>query len=58
MNKKFSIVQSLDIDKLDNEIQNYIHISGRKDPYIFMSDVTAEKITQHYDPIDVYEYGR
>lgn len=58
MSKKFSIVKSLDVDKLDNEIQNYIHISGRKDPYIFMSDATADKIAQHYDSVDIYSNVR
>lgn len=54
MNKKFSIVKSLDVDKLDKEIQDYIHISNNRNPYIFMSDATADKIAQHYDPIDIY----
>jgi hypothetical protein len=54
MSKKFSIVKTLDINKLDNEIENYIHISNNKNPYIFMSDATADSIAQHYDPIDIY----
>lgn len=54
MSKKFSIIQSLDIDKLDYEIQNYINISNNRNPYIFMSDATAEKIAQYYDPVDIY----
>ena len=58
MNKKFSIVKSLDIDKLDSEIQNYMHISNNHDPYIFMSDATANTIAQHYDPIDAYSNVR
>lgn len=58
MSKKFSIVQSLDINKLDYEIQNYINISNNHDPYIFMSDATADKIAQHYDPVDMYSNVR
>ena len=54
MSKKFSIVKSLDIDKLDKEMQEYIHISNNHNPYIFMSGATADKIAQHYDPIDIY----
>lgn len=54
MSKKFSIVKSLDIDKLDNEIKNYMRISNSHDPYIFMSDATADIIAQHYDPVDIY----
>ena len=58
MNKKFSIVKSLDIDKLDSEIQNYMHISNNHDPYIFMSDATANTIAQYYDPVDIYSNVR
>ena len=58
MSKKFSIIQSLDIDKLDYEIQNYINISNNRNPYIFMSDATADKIAQHYDPVDIYSNVR
>lgn len=58
MSKKFSIIQSLDIDKLDYEIQNYINISNNRNPHIFMSDATADKIAQHYDPVDIYSNVR
>lgn len=55
MSKKFSIVKSLDIDKLDKEIQEYIHISNNHNPYIFMSDATAEAIIRQFDPMGLFD---
>lgn len=48
MSKKFSIVKTLDIDKLNSEIKNYISIDNEIDPYIFMSNETKEAITRQY----------
>ena len=50
MSKKFSIVKTLDIDKLDSEIVNYISINNEVDPYIFMSNETKEVIVRQCDP--------
>ena len=52
MGKKFSIIKTLDIDKLDSEIEEYICINNEVDPYIFMSNETAEAIIRHFDSIN------
>lgn len=44
MNKKFSIVKTIDLDKLSNEINKYIKETGETNPYIFMHDDTADAI--------------
>lgn len=42
MRKKFSILKTIDLDKLCCEIDNYIIQTGKTDPYIFMSTATSE----------------
>ena len=53
MSKKFSIVATIDFNKLDNEIGEYVKRNGNFDPYIFMSEDTAEAIKNEYE----VEYG-
>ena len=55
MGKKFSIVKTLDIDKLDSEIEKYICINNEVDPYIFMSNETAEAIIRQRDPLGLFD---
>lgn len=55
MSKKFSIVKTLDIDKLNSEIKNYISINNEVDPYIFMSNETKEAIIRHCDPLGLLD---
>ena len=55
MGKKFSIVKTLDIDKLDSEIEEYICINNEVDPYIFMSNETAEAIIRQCDPLGLFD---
>ena len=55
MGKKFSIVKTLDIDKLDSEIEEYICINNEVDPYIFMSNETAEAIIRQCDPLGFFD---
>lgn len=43
-NKKFSIIQKIDLDKLNNEIENFISISKETNPYLFMSKNTFNAI--------------
>ena len=53
MSRKFSIIATIDFNKLDNEIGEYVKRNGNFDPYIFMSEDTAEAIKNEYE----VEYG-
>lgn len=44
MSRKFSIITAINFDKLDNEISEYVQYHGNFDPYIFMSEDTANAI--------------
>lgn len=44
MSKKFSIVNAINFEKLDNEIEAYVNCNCNFDPYIFMSEDTAKAI--------------
>ena len=55
MGKKFSIVKTLDVDKLDSEIEKYICVNNETNPYIFMSDETAEAIIKQLDPMGLFD---
>ncbi len=48
MSRKFSIVQSINLNKIHNEIDEYILQNNCFDPYIFMSDETIEAIMQEF----------
>ena len=49
MSRKFSIITTIDFDKLDNEIREYVQRNGNLDPYIFMSEDTANTIESEYE---------
>jgi hypothetical protein len=55
MSKKFSIIKTLDTDKLDNEIDKHISINNEINPYIFMSNETAEAILRQFDPMGLFD---
>lgn len=49
MNRKFSIIATLDLDKIDDEIEKYVNQVGGSfnpffEPYIFMNADTARAI--------------
>lgn len=44
MSRKFSIVSTVNLDKLCDELEDYISCNGNFDPYIFMSEDTARAI--------------
>ena len=44
MGKKFSILKTIDIDKLYKDVNEYIYETGEKNPYIFMHNDTIEAI--------------
>ena len=46
MSKKFSILKTIDIDKLYKDVNEYIYETGEKNPYIFMCDETANAISE------------
>lgn len=46
MSKKFSILKTIDIDKLYKDVNEYIYETGEKNPYIFMCKDTIEAISQ------------
>ena len=50
MIENFSIIKTLDLDKLDNMIDKYICMTNRRDPYIFMSDDTCNAIADAVSP--------
>lgn len=54
MIEKFSIIKTLDLDKLDNMIDKYICMTNKRDPYIFMSNDTANAIVDITNPLDVF----
>lgn len=41
---KFSIIATIDLNKIDDEINKYVKCNGNFDPYIFMSEDTARAI--------------
>lgn len=49
MSKKFSIVQSINLNKIHNEIDDYILQTNCFNPYIFMSDKTKDAILQEFE---------
>jgi hypothetical protein len=49
MNKKFSIVTAININKIFEELDNYINQEGYYDlPYLFMSEDTAKTIEKEF----------
>lgn len=58
MGEKFSIIETLNVDKLYDKIDEYICTNNETDPYVFMSDETAEAIIQQLDPMDLFGVGK
>ena len=52
MIEKFSIIKTLDLDKLNNMIDKYICMTNNRDPYIFMSNDTADAIADVVNPLN------
>lgn len=52
MIENFSIIKTLDLDKLDNMIDKYICMTNKRDPYIFMSDDTVNAIADAVNPFE------
>lgn len=48
MNKKFSIVNTIDLDKLDNEVDEYVRQTGETNPHIFMHIDTMQAIDRAF----------
>ena len=48
MSKKFSIMTIIDLNKLDNEINEYIRLTSNDDPYIFMNQDTVDAIEDEF----------
>ena len=44
MSERFSIVKTINIDKIFEEIDNYIMTTGETNPYIFMNEDTSKAI--------------
>lgn len=49
MSRKFSIMATINFDKLDNEINEYIKCNDGFAPYIFMSEDTANAIAKEFE---------
>ena len=56
MSKKFSIVRTIDFEKLDYEIGLYQAINEEMDPYLFMSEDTVYAIISSYKIFNTYLY--
>lgn len=44
MSRKFSIMSAINFNKLDDEIKEYVRCNHDFDPYLFMSEDTANAI--------------
>lgn len=51
MSRKFSIVSTVNLDVLYDEIEDYISCTGNFNPYIFMSEETARAIEKELPPV-------
>ena len=56
MSKKFSIVRTIDFEKLDYEIGLYQAINEEMDPYLFMSKDTVYAIRSSYKIFNTFLY--
>ena len=56
MSKKFSIVRTIDFEKLDYEIGLYQAINEEIDPYLFMNNNTVDSIISSYKVFNIYLY--
>ena len=55
MSRIFSIMTTINLDKLDREIEEYIQCSGNFDPYIFMSEDTMGAIEKEFPTTEYTE---
>ena len=55
MSKKFSIMTTINFDKLDREINEYVKCNGNFDPYIFMSEDTIKAIEDEFPTTEYTE---
>lgn len=53
MSKKFSIIRTLDLDKLNEEIDEYMLVNDES-PYIFMNDETIYAIKKELNTIPTH----
>lgn len=53
INRKFSIMTTINFDKLDKEIEEYMRQTLIDEPYLFMSEDTANAIANGFE----VEYG-
>lgn len=44
MSRKFSIIATVDLDRINDEIEKYVSLNGNFDPYIFMNEDTARAV--------------
>lgn len=56
MSKKFSIVRTIDFEKLNYEINGCVALTGEKNPYIFMNKDTIDAITSACEVTHVHPY--
>ena len=50
MSKKFSIVTTINLTKLNEEIEEYKCLTGEENPYLFMHKDTMNMIEQEFCP--------
>lgn len=53
MSRKFSIVATVDLSRIDEEITRYVNLSCNFDPYIFMNEDTARAIEEEVGAHDI-----
>lgn len=53
MSRKFSIVATINLSRIDEEITRYVNLNGNFDPYIFMNEDTAKAIENEVGAHDI-----
>lgn len=53
MSRKFSIVATIDLSRIDDEIEKYVNLNGNFDPYIFMNEDTVRAIENEVGAHDI-----
>ena len=53
MGRKFSIVATIDLSRIDDEIEEYVSLNGSFDPYIFMNEDTVRAIENEVGAHDI-----
>jgi len=48
MSKKFSIIQQINLNKIHNEVDDYILQTNCFEPYLFMNEKTIKAILEEY----------